>query len=63
MGDTVNLRLARKAKARRARAAEADANRAVSGRTKAAKLADVLAANRASALLDGAKRDRTPNDR
>ena len=63
MGDTVNLRLVRKAKARRARAVEADANRALSGRTKAEKSADVCAAERASALLDGAKRDRTPNDR
>ena len=57
MGEVVNLRAARKAKARDARAVEAQANRAKFGRTKGEKLRDVQEAERAARLLDGARRD------
>ena len=57
MGEIVNLRGARKAKAR----AEADrlaaANRARHGRTRAEKAAEAADRARREALLDGAKRD------
>ncbi len=57
MGDLINLNRARKARARDAARAEADANRAKFGRTKAEKAAEAHARDRARALLDGAKRE------
>ena len=58
MAEIVNLRLARKAKARAAKEAKAFANRATFGRTKADKNAAKIDAARTASLLDGAKRDR-----
>lgn len=57
MAEIVNLRLARKAKARAAKATTAAANRAAFGRTKAEKQADQAAVTRLDRQLDGAKRD------
>lgn len=51
MAEIVNLRSARKAKARKAARAEADANAARSGRTRAEK-----ALEKARAFLDGHER-------
>ncbi len=57
MGEIVNLRLARKAAARRTREADAATNRAVHGRTRAEREATKAETLRAARLLDGAKRD------
>lgn len=57
MGEIVNLRLARKAAARRSKEAEAAANRAAHGRTRAEREATTAENERAARLLDGAKRD------
>ena len=57
MAEIVNLRLARKAKTRAAKEANAAANRAAFGRSKAEKSAVKIDAARAASLLDGAKRD------
>jgi hypothetical protein len=57
MAEIVNLNHARKAKARASREAEAAANRAKHGRTKAEKQNDRREEARRRALLDGAKRD------
>jgi len=57
MGEVVNLRQARKAKARRDKEAQAATNRALHGRTKAERAADAAERSRAEQLLDGAKRD------
>ncbi|MBJ6121384.1 DUF4169 family protein [Sphingomonas mollis] len=57
MAEIVNLRTVRKAKARDAAAATADANRIAHGRTKAEKQAARIEADRARRLLDGAKLD------
>lgn len=57
MGEIVNLRLARKAAARRTKEAEAAANRAAHGRTRAEREATRAENERAARLLDGAKRD------
>lgn len=57
MGEVVNLRAVRKAKARVTREVEAQANRAKFGRTKGEKLRDAHEAERAARLLDGAKRE------
>ncbi len=59
MADIINLRQARKTRARNDAAANADTNRAKFGRTKAERARD--AATRASLdqTLDGAKRDDT----
>lgn len=57
MGDVVNLRSVRKAKARASREVEAQANRAKFGRTKGDKLRQAQDAERAAKLLDGAKRE------
>ena len=59
MGEVVNLRAVRKAKARVTREVEAQANRAKFGRTKGEKLREAQAAERAARLLDGAKREET----
>ncbi|WP_374528045.1 DUF4169 family protein [Novosphingobium sp.] len=58
MAEVINLRMARKAKARSAAAREADANRAKFGQTKAEHLQQKQEAERGQKLLDGAKRDR-----
>lgn len=57
MAEIVNLRMARKAKARAEQQAEAQANRAKFGRTKAEKTRDRLDAERSARLLYGARRD------
>lgn len=58
MADIVNLRRARKDKARRDQAAEADANRRRFGRTKAEKASDKDAKARADREIDGKRIDR-----
>ncbi|HZX85590.1 MAG TPA: DUF4169 family protein [Reyranella sp.] len=58
MAEIVNLRRARKDKARRQRESEADANRRRFGRTKAEKAADKDAQDRARREVDGKKIDR-----
>ncbi len=57
MGDVINFNRARKVRAKADRAREADANRAKFGRTKAEKAADAQALARNAAMLDGAKRE------
>ena len=57
MGEVVNLRLVRKAKTRTNEAKLADAARAKSGETKAAKDARKLEQDRAARELDGMKRE------
>jgi hypothetical protein len=57
MADIVNLRTARKARARVAAQGQAEANRAAFGRTKAQKARDAADAARRAAMLDGAKRE------
>ena len=57
MAEIVNLRLARKARARAAKEADAAANRVAFGRSKAERNAAKTDAARAARLLDGAKRD------
>jgi hypothetical protein len=57
MGEIVNLKKARKARAKAGAEVQAAANRAKHGRTKADKANDRAAEARRQALLDGAKRD------
>jgi hypothetical protein len=57
MAELINLRLARKAKARANSAQKAPENRALHGQTKAAKAKLARAAERAARQLDGAKRE------
>jgi hypothetical protein len=57
MGELVNLRQARKARDRKLRATEADANRVAFGRTKAERLNHATDKARIAATLDGAKRE------
>jgi len=57
MADILNLRTARKAKARAGAAATAAQNRALHGRTLAQKQADGIEAERRERALDGAKRE------
>jgi hypothetical protein len=57
MADIVNLKRARKDKARRERDSEADANRRRFGRTKAEKTADKDAETRARQALDARRLD------
>jgi hypothetical protein len=57
MAEIVNLRLARKAAARRSKEAEAAANRLAHGRTRAEREASRAEAERARRLLDGARRE------
>jgi hypothetical protein len=57
MGEVVNLRLARKAAARKDKEAQAAANRAAHGRTRAERAASKAEAERTARLLDGAKRE------
>lgn len=56
-GEVVNLRTARKARAKAAATAEAAANRARFGRTKAERLAQAREADRLAGAIDGAKRE------
>ena len=58
MAEIVNLRRARKDKARQQRESEADANRRRFGRTRAEKAADKDAQERATRDIDGKKIDR-----
>jgi hypothetical protein len=57
MGEIVNLRLARKARARRAAAAAADVNRAAFGRTSAERARDAADRAKVERVLDQARRD------
>jgi hypothetical protein len=57
MAEIVNLRTARKAKARAQAAATAEQNRALHGRTLAQKAAERAEAERAARTLDGARRE------
>jgi hypothetical protein len=57
MADIINLRMARKAKARADSAAKADENRARFGRTKAEKASDAAMREKAARALDQAKRE------
>ncbi|RDE05892.1 DUF4169 family protein [Sphingomonas aracearum] len=57
MAEIVNLRQARKRRARTEAAATADANRIAHGRSKAERQRAEAARERADALLDGAKRE------
>lgn len=57
MAEVINLRLARKAKARGAAARQAEQNRAIHGRSKSEKERQQLEAARSERLLDGAKRE------
>ena len=57
MGEIINLRRVRKAKARLAAEAEAKANRAQHGRTKAEKNLTAAEQEAAARKLDGHKRD------
>lgn len=56
MADIINLRQARKAKARREAEAVAAANRARFGRSKAEKARDAHAAEQLDRVVEGAKR-------
>lgn len=57
MAEVVNLRLARKARARADKATQAAANRAAFGESKAAKAIRKAEANRADRQLDGHRRE------
>ena len=57
MAEIVNLRRARKAKARDTAAGTADANRAAFGRTKAERTASATETARRDRDLDGARRE------
>lgn len=57
MTNIVNLRQARKAKARVDKAQAAQENRARFGRNKAQRLADAQEEQRRAALMDGARRE------
>jgi hypothetical protein len=59
MGEVVNLRLARKARARADKAKAAEANRALHGESKAIKAARRAETERTTRLLDGHHRDRS----
>ena len=58
MADIVNLKRARKDKARHEREVEADANRRRFGRTKAAKAVDKVTKEQARREIDGKRIDR-----
>lgn len=57
MGDIVNLRQARKQKARDGKLREAEQNRALHGRSKAEKQRDHLIADRSEKFVDGHRRE------
>ena len=58
MAEIINLRLARKAKARSADKAQADSNRARHGRTAAERKATEAEAERLARTVDGARREK-----
>jgi hypothetical protein len=60
MGEIVNLRAARKAKARATAQTQAATNRALHGRTSAEKKRDHTEAERLAKIVDGAKLDGDP---
>jgi vacuolar-type H+-ATPase subunit C/Vma6 len=57
MADIINLRTARKQKARAAKEAQASQNRILFGRTKAEKLKQSAEKERAEKIIDAHKRD------
>lgn len=57
MAEIINLRTVRKQKARADKAAQAEQNRALFGRTKGEKLKQAAEKSQADKLLDGHKRD------
>lgn len=57
MAEIINLRMARKQKARTEREKTALENRALHGRSKAERIAERTASDRASTLLDGHRRE------
>jgi hypothetical protein len=57
MAEVVNLRAARKARARTAKETQAAANRAAFGRTRAQRAAEEAEQARLAAVMDGAKRE------
>ena len=57
MAEIINLRRARKARGRADKAAQAQANRAAHGRTKADRLLAQAQAAKSASILDGARRD------
>lgn len=61
MAEVVNLRQFRKGKAREQRAAEAEQNRALHGRSKNEKQRDKLLAEKAQRLMDGHLRETGPS--
>jgi hypothetical protein len=63
MTDVVNLRKWREARARAEKEAQAAANRAAFGRTRAQKTRDAEEETRRNALLDQARRDTDPSRR
>ncbi len=63
MAEIVNLRRARKAKAREDAAAKADTNRLAHGRTKAEKAGQKAERTRGDRHLDGRRLDSAPNPR
>jgi hypothetical protein len=62
MTQIINLRQARKAKARKDARAQADANAARHGRSKAARLREQTDLSKAQAHLDAHKREPSPPD-
>jgi Domain of unknown function (DUF4169) len=62
MSGIVNLRQARKQKARSAKEREAEQNRLLHGRTKAEKLRDRRAAEKSNSFLDGHRRSSSDED-
>lgn len=64
MGDVVNLRMARKHKARAEKQQAASENRALHGRSKAERLRDQVEAGKAASFVEGhrlADRDKPPS--
>lgn len=62
MAEIINLRMARKAKARGEAENQAQANRALHGQNKAARATVKAERQRAERLLDGARRDELGKD-
>ena len=62
MGEVVNLRLARKQRARVTAEVRADENRRLFGRTAAEKAAEAATKRRVENILDGARRDEDQPD-
>jgi Domain of unknown function (DUF4169) len=62
MAEIVNLRQARKRKARADKERAAEENRALHGRSKAEKLRDAEAARKSRDFLEGHRRDRPAGD-